>query len=154
VIAATPLGPSTGQHRAGRFAAVVSATALASLTTIAVSWPEPPPSAGAVPLDLGDPVSVALAFTQRHQALDPDACQLATPQWRAKLGRRMRCLPSDPRSHPEVRVLSESRFAESAVALIEIRPHDQTVHQVTVGLALVDDRWLVDSTTPTPVEAR
>lgn len=152
MIATSPLGPSAAQRRAGLIASVVSAAALASLTTIAVSWPEPPPSADPVPLDLDDPVSVALAFAQRHQALDPDACWLATPRWRARLGRDARCLPTGHRPRPEVRVLGEIRFARSVVAVVEVRAHDDAPRHVTVGLALVDDRWLVDSVAPAPVE--
>ncbi|WP_447002370.1 hypothetical protein ACRAKI_21850 [Saccharothrix isguenensis] len=151
MIATSPLRPSTAQRRAGLIASVVSAAALASLTIIAVSWPEPTPSADAVPLDLSDPASVALAFVQREQALDPDACRLATPRWRARLGREARCLPTDHRPRPEVRVLGESRSAESAVAVVEVRAHD-VPRQVTVGLALVDDQWLVDSVASAPVE--
>ncbi|GAB2992369.1 hypothetical protein GCM10027184_53210 [Saccharothrix stipae] len=145
MIATSPLGPSAAQRRAGMIASAVSAAALVSLTTIAISWPEPQPSVDAVPLDLGDPASVALAFAQRHQALDPDACRLATPRWRAWLGREARCLITDYRPRPEVRILGESRSAQVAVAVVEVRAHDDAPRHITVGLALVDDRWLVDS---------
>ncbi|GAA1308838.1 hypothetical protein [Saccharothrix xinjiangensis] len=128
--------------------------ALASLATIAVTWPETPPSARAVPLDVADPVSVALVFTQRHQAHDPDACLLTTPQQRALLGRHARCLPTGHRSRPEVRLLSASRFAEFAVTMITVRAHDEVLQQITVSLVRAEDRWLVDSITLTPVEAR
>ncbi|MFE9751018.1 hypothetical protein ACFYOT_39450 [Saccharothrix saharensis] len=152
MIPTSPLRPSAAQRRAGLIASVVSAAALAGLTTIAVSWPEPMPWADAVQLDLDDPASVALAFAQRHQALDPDACRLATPRWRAQLGREARCLPAGHQPRPEVRLLRESRFAGSVAAVVEVRAHGDAPRQVTVGLALVDDRWLVDSTAPEPVE--
>ncbi|QFZ20572.1 hypothetical protein [Saccharothrix syringae] len=154
MIAVASAAPAITRRRAGWFALAVSLAASVSLVVIAVAWPEAPPSAGAVPLNVADPESVALAFTQRHQAHDPGACSLATPRWRAQLGRRMNCLPIEQRPRPEVQVLSASREAESAVVVIAVRSHDQTPCQVTVTLALVEDRWLVDSTTPTPVEAR
>jgi hypothetical protein len=49
-------------------------------------------------------------------------------------------------------MVAESRSAESAVAVVEIRPHDDAPRHITVSLALVDDRWLVDSVAPAPVE--
>lgn len=152
MIATSTPGPSAAQRRAGLIASVVSAAALAGLTTIAVSWPESVPSADAVPLDLGDPVSVALAFAQRHQALGPDACRLATPRWRAQLGREAHCLPAGHQPRPEARLLGESRSAGSVAAVVEVRAHDDAPRHVTVGLALVDGRWLVDSMAPEPVE--
>ncbi|WP_157620338.1 hypothetical protein [Saccharothrix sp. NRRL B-16348] len=152
MIATSPLEPSAAQRRAGLIASVVYAAALASLTVIAVSWPEPLPSADPVPLDLGDPVSVALAFAQGHQALDPDACRLAAPRWRAQLGHELRCLPAGHRPRPEVRVLGESRSSGSVVAVVEVRAYDDAPRHVTIGLALVDDRWLVDSMAPAPVD--
>ncbi|MFC6091625.1 hypothetical protein ACFP3R_20330 [Saccharothrix lopnurensis] len=82
------------------------------------------------------------------------ASPLATQRWRARLGRHARCLPTGHRLRPEVRVLSASRSAESAVAMIAVRAHDEVFQQVMVSLALVGDRWPVDSTTPTPAETR
>ncbi|MGM1062047.1 hypothetical protein [Saccharothrix sp. Mg75] len=154
MIAVASSSTSIARCRAGRFTTAVSLAALAGLTTIAVTWPETPPSARAVPLNVADPESVALAFAQRHQAHDPDACLLATPRWRARLGRHARCLPTEGRPRPEVRVLSASRTAESAMAVIAVRAHDQVLRQITVSLVRVEDRWLVDSMAPTPVEAR
>lgn len=152
MIGDAPSTSSIAERRAGWIASMVSAVALASLTTIAVSWPETPPSADAVPLDLGDPVSVALAFAQRHHALDPDVCMLTTSRGRTQLGREARCLPTDRRPRPEVRVLTENRSAGASIAVVEIRPHAKSPQQIRVGLVRVDDRWLVDSVAPAPVE--